>query len=556
MERLSPELVHMVVSHLDNNDRLRFRLVKKSFAIIAASHICEEVVLTIHDKDLAAVRGVAAADHLARNVKTLTYTTSFLSPTPRHNFKSYEMQNESWQRLRAFARDDKHFQSKPVFSPEELKQSYQQYLADSKTQAVNWAHREDYKCLVDALPSFSNLGKVIMSSGHQFSRHLRGRKSAYDDVAHLPDHDPDPHGVRQLEVLLDGLGLHDMKIFDLRAGLLDWRFFDNDAERLFQLYEPLQYLTKIDLYLTIEDFDSEYVYEETLKCRDFLKKGVIKDFLKSLPHLKDLSFQIQGDINDLHPAASLDWIIEPGHKWPKLSAILLEGLDCSRAGIWRILELHKDKLLNFALGDVILDGSWRKLLSDIRHKLDIYDVLIYKQIVGHAEDPPRTVEGWDLGEHEFSFSKMRHSISSYCELNGRSYPDEIPLDMVTVRKYFDSHVREPDMPLDSDSDDDDNDDDENAWGFGDYDEEEEEDEGVEEEEEEEEEEDNEDEEDDDDPQLLAYMNAIDQADGMLDLEQMVAGQIVGGQNIAAQDYGLDDEDDDPNWALLDESFRD
>ncbi|KAI4603829.1 hypothetical protein KJ359_003649 [Pestalotiopsis sp. 9143b] len=445
MDQLSPEIIHIVVSFMELKDRLQFRLVNKNFAFIGRAHVLEEICMSIHSRHLAKMRAVAEESHLARNVRHLIYESRCLNPHPS-SFKSYASEYDMWQQLQRLHPDDKHFQLKPTFSAEQLQQSYQRYLDETKAQASSWARHADYACLAQVMPSFCNLRKVTMSCDNHFNSHRRGTSSVYDDDAHIADYDYDPEGARQFEALLDALGLHEMKIAELQAGMMDWRFFDKEPERLEQLYEPLASLTSIDLVLTVATDDEGGASEsETAECRDVLKKGQIGDLFKSSPSLQLLNFSIQGDLFELQPAASLHWVIPSGHVWPNLREVLLEGIDCSRAAVWSFLELHKDTLVDFAFGEVVLNGSWEKFLADIRSKLYLHDVLIYGRIVGHSEDSRRLLEEWDLVMPEVGPSDMRSSISLYCELGGKNYPDELPLSDDVVRKYFESHVRAPGM---------------------------------------------------------------------------------------------------------------
>ncbi|KAF7534278.1 hypothetical protein G7054_g6387 [Neopestalotiopsis clavispora] len=453
MDRLSPELLHVVVSFLDIKSKLQFRLVNKNFAVIGAAYILPEVAFYLHDKDFAKLKEIAARPIFARNVKKLMYITDQLSRRGESldaYVKEYEFMNAV---LRLDEEKAEHRSKISNLSRDELERHHSRYMEELKAQNFNIQQRRDLTTLLEVLPSFSKLQTVIVSTANQFNSRRFGLSSPYDDCAHDPHYHDPLQGVRELEVMLEALATTKIEIQDLRAGLMNWHFFDKDKERLSQLCSPLINLRNINIHLSLEtDDDGHAAFDEIDDCREVLRKGMLKNFLKSMPGLEELSISFIGDYDEPEAVLSLDWVLDPGFQWPELQSITLEGFDCSRSALWHFLERHRDKLKYLTLSDIVLHGSWYMLLPDIRNKLHLDDVCIYGRLYGYDETEDRIDEPfgphddweeyWYLSAPEAAPDDMRSSISCYCQ---RDYPNVVPLDDDTVSQYFETHVRRDGM---------------------------------------------------------------------------------------------------------------
>ncbi|KAH6660946.1 hypothetical protein BKA67DRAFT_531025 [Truncatella angustata] len=456
MDRLSPELLHIVVLFLDIKDRLNFRLVSKNLSVIAGAHILPEVSFHLHAKDLAKLRGIAANSVLARNVKSLTYFAARLEALPF----TYEQYVHDHQQTIQFSLIDLELTElrkwKLFQSPAQLKAHYETYLEMVASQNALIADQMDRLCLEEVLPSFPNLQQITMSSGHEFYEGRNNPKSVYDGCLRDAHDYAFPPGVAQLEVLLQSLAHHRLSIQELRAGSMSWRFFDKEPDVLSRLFAPLHNLKYIDLVLEIQADDNGVVITDDIsKCRSLLKSGGLRNLLTSMPGLDTLAVAVRGDWEDRKPAASLNWIIAPDHHWPTLSTLVLEGFDCTREDLWKFLELHRNSLSDICLRDVSLTkGSWQKLLPDVRSTLQLQEVCFCGRLSGYPEGSEETAYGWDgsdgasslvevhdLWTPESGPSDMRSSVNCYCRQGGKDYPDELPLSNEVVKKYFESHVR-------------------------------------------------------------------------------------------------------------------
>lgn len=450
MDRLSPELLHIVVLFLDIADRLSFRLVNRDFSVVGAAHILPEATFHLHAEDLANLRAVAANGSMARNVRSLTCFAARLESEPLP-YDDYVTEYKSFMRMDLISPDlteDRRWKSE--LSSAQLRAHYERYLEAIVSQHAIVEDRLDLECLKEVLPSFTNLQSVTMSAGHLFYEGRRKPKTSYDEYIRPPLENGLLAGAEQLEVILEALAYHQITVKDLRAGVMSWRFFERSSSVLDRLFSPLHDLRYIDLVLELEtDDDGNDVTDDTKNCRRLLQRGAARDLLRSLPHLETLSFAIHSDFESQKPAASLDWIIEPGHHWPSLSEVTLEGLDCSEAALTNFLELHKGTLNDMCLRDISLtDGSWKTLLPWIRSNLYLHEPCICGRLSGYStegegldHDLNHPIEIYDLWTFETGPSDMRASVNCYCSKGGEKYPNELPLDQHTIRKYFESHVR-------------------------------------------------------------------------------------------------------------------
>ncbi|KAK9793644.1 hypothetical protein AB5N19_04115 [Seiridium cardinale] len=453
MERLSPELLHIVVSFLDVKDRRQFRLVNKNFSVIAAAHIIPEVSLHLHAKDLEKLRAIAAHGTIARNVQSLTYFAARLE-SPPISFAKYSLEHHTCMQMSLVSPAlTERRRWKMDLTPEQLRAHYEMYLETVSSQDKLVANQADLVCLKEVLPSFTGLRCVTMSSGHHFYEGVINKpKSPYDDCVRDPHEDVFPAGASQCEVLLESLAYHGTKIEQFRAGAMSWRFFDKEPEVISRLFSALGNLKYTELVLMVEtDENGEDVTDDTIKCRDVLeRRGVLKTVFKSMPNLEVLGFAIQGDFESHRRAASLDSIIPASFHWPNLSDLSLEGVDCRQGALLKFLELHHKSLSRVCLQDVTLtDGSWKPVLRGIRSKLYLQEACICGLLCGYIEeeeggdpfhDPDRPTEFYDLWTADRGPNDMRNSINCYCRRGGEDYPDELPLTRDIVNKYFESHV--------------------------------------------------------------------------------------------------------------------
>lgn len=456
MDRLSPELLHIVASFLSTRDAATLRLVCKNYSVIAGAHIIPEVSFYTHAKDLARLRAIAEHPVFSRHVKSLTYFGAVLESPPL-SLEKFLRDHKQSVALREFANMSSpslpDVKWKAELSRPQLEAQYDKYRQLVASQEEIRRNRLVPACLKEVMPKFPNLRLVTMSSGFEFYEggEQRSKASPYDDCVHEAQSRFKPEGCLHLEVLLEALAQSDIRIEHLRAGSLSWRFFEKAPEDLSRFFKPLTNLTYIDLILVTEmDDNGNDINDDLSKCRRSLRSGLVRNLLRSMPRLETLSFAIHSGIEDLGQGARLGDVIQVGHHWPNLSDLSIQNVECNKSDLINFLELHKGSLKSLCLQDIQLtQGSWKNVLPYIRQNLHLDYVCICGTLSGHSEDEGGSNntlycdEQYFLWDPQSGPSDMRSSVNLYCQVGGEAYPDVLPLDKETVRKHYEQYVRRP-----------------------------------------------------------------------------------------------------------------
>ncbi|RYO77890.1 hypothetical protein DL766_006309 [Monosporascus sp. MC13-8B] len=89
MDKLSPEIIHIIASLLSVDDLLNFRLVSMSFADVGAAYLLLEASFRVHEEELERLRAISIHPIFSRNVKSLVNISTAprrFPPPPFHDF--------------------------------------------------------------------------------------------------------------------------------------------------------------------------------------------------------------------------------------------------------------------------------------------------------------------------------------------------------------------------------------------------------------------------------------------------------------------------------------
>ncbi|KAI0476123.1 hypothetical protein GGR56DRAFT_456045 [Xylariaceae sp. FL0804] len=455
MDRVPPEIWHVLCTFLTVDELLNFRLVNKAFADIGAAYMLPEVTFYMHHEELDRLHEISLHPIFSKNVYSLTYFAQALD-CPKVSLQEFLRDHKKDLRWDSKLRERN-------LNTQQLMTEYRKYEDAVERQTTIMNAKLDIAILKEVLPRFPSLRSITMSASNAFyeekwqtqrekplSKIMRGNRM----------YSVHPEGSRPLEALLvaNAKAKCDL-ISSLRAGELHWKFFRKSPAELSRMFRPLANLTEIELLISMESADSGVrEYNATERCRKVMGKGPLRNVLKSMPHLQYLCVEINAmECEDLIKPATLRDLIEPGFRWASLEELIIGGVETDRQELMRVLTTHKDTLKRLCLRDIDLKTtSWRKLLPDIRSKMDLEDACICGEITGHAEDGEEhpdplpewlgdnfgpEYEFWDLSVPEFSQQDMRDSINVYCREGGRRYPDELPLTDEVVEKYFEEYVQ-------------------------------------------------------------------------------------------------------------------
>ncbi|RYP22712.1 hypothetical protein DL765_001562 [Monosporascus sp. GIB2] len=447
MDKLSPEIIHIIASLLSVDDLLNFRLASRSFADVGAAYLLPEVTFYAHEEELERLRAISLHPIFSRNVKSLLYIgDAQMFPPP------------SFQDFVEWAREYNVISERDNLSPNlslsRLVTEYKQVEAVASNQHHVLTSRLDVACLEEVLPRLTSLRMATMSGDSKFQEdwYATPRPSPFNSTVREPYLvAQDYPGGRQLEALALAIASTGCTIEHLRAGTFSWKFFQKDPAELKRMFTPFSNLRGIELDISFyfDGLELKNFRGEAKQLQALLGTGIIRDILSSMPHLQLMSVnasysyrpEVVGSMAPLSPC------FQPGYQWRDLQKLELRRIRCPRQELMSILELHRKTLREICLSRVDLkQTSWRELLPWIRKTLYLHDACICGHLSGTPEDdtnpdaspPDREYFGAFLTES--GPSEVASSINMYCRRGGECYPDEIPLDYNILQKHYDRGV--------------------------------------------------------------------------------------------------------------------
>ncbi|KAH7037425.1 uncharacterized protein B0I36DRAFT_345541 [Microdochium trichocladiopsis] len=464
MDRLSPEMLHMVCSYLSSGDVCNLRLVNRVFAQLGECYLVPDLRFYLHSQELRRLRGIAGHKGVAKHVKSLTYSCDLLDAQDRQHLVSF-----AW----SYAATHCAGRVRDLYEGTELKKFvmdlFRAYEADVQAQEDIIRKGADVDCLREVLPSFTNIRRIAIHANlfpadsyqdptaqSQLTR--KSKKLAIEQLGgHFMDH-LHPLGCRHLESVLTGLtDAHTTSLRSFYAGSLSWRFFDRDAAEVVRLLKPLRNIQHLELVIEAA-LDPHYSLRESVaQCRRTMgsRRGhPLREALKSMPRLMTLKISFahsrSGDMDSPWFAADLADVIEPGHSWANLRELYLQGIDTTRQVLMDTIRQHNGRLQKLSLEDIGLrNTSWHKLVPDIRQQIHLQDFSVSGVLMGQAEGDSSSMDSslrttsaveqlptecWTLPREEdkyvdYSLLVLKESINDYCRLGGQQYPGECPLTM-------------------------------------------------------------------------------------------------------------------------------
>ncbi|KAJ1335679.1 F-box/TPR repeat protein Pof3 [Microdochium nivale] len=477
MDRLSPEILHMVCNYLSGSDICNFRLANRTLAHFGECYLIPDVRFYLHGEELRRLRGIAGHKVLAQHVKSLTYSCDLLDAQDQQHLVSF-----AW----SYAATHCAGRVRDLYDGTELKKFvmdlYRAYEADVQAQEDIIRTEADIQCLKEVLPSFTSVRRIAIhanlahndsldqpatlpSAYTQSKRH--GKKLAIEQLGgHFMDH-LHPLGCRHTESVLSGLtDAHAATLQSFYAGSLSWRFFDRDAAEVVQLLRPLRNIKHLELVIE-SALDPHFSLRESVaQCRRVMgsRRGhPLREALKSMRRLTTLKISFahsrsgSGDTDSPPLAADLADVLEPGYRWENLRELHLQGVDASRHALVDILQRHRGSLEKLSLEDCGLQNtSWHRFLPDVRRHTILRDFQVSGVLQGRSEEDAaaaaadhhiRTTqsslagpkkgllplsERWCLprdGDKYVDYPSLvlKESINDYCRLGGQLYSGECPI---------------------------------------------------------------------------------------------------------------------------------
>ncbi|KAL8642841.1 MAG: hypothetical protein Q9226_008461, partial [Calogaya cf. arnoldii] len=366
LDRLAPELQHMIFAAADTGDVPNLRLTCKSLGAIGLEYLLPEVELLFTPKSFDRLRGISEHPTLGRHVKSLVYRVDSLKICA--NILEWYQQIPQMTYLRfclgPSARawlHKKWIQFQQIWEQQERIRQKDFGGADIVTMMANLPALEHV--------AVSNYYDVTQSSAEGTYPQSRTYK-AYEDVLGNPvgelfyDH---PTAVPQLLSVLRALDHSKLALKSLCFGLADWHLFA-DNEFIDLAKKTLSSLTSLKMRMALNVRDKGHYLR-------LCTRGQLLAFLRSLPSLQRLDF-LCDSFGDSGKLAKFRTIFGTA-VWTHLHTISLHDLKVSQHDLNHFFKRHVKtlKVVHLALTK-LRGGSWPKLWVSIRDSLDLIDLTL------------------------------------------------------------------------------------------------------------------------------------------------------------------------------------
>lgn len=453
-----PDILYIICSLLDIKDLRRFRLCGHAFAAAAAPFVHRRLVVYPHKRDLDMLRRLSLDPVAAPNVRNLVYVGHVLQ-RPKLDFEAFQWQFDGARKMKRMLVDYRARNAGRAFSGpalvetvrspaqieamalDDVRAMYREYCDTIVDQDFMLTHDLDTATLLEAVPRFTSLREFTFSSYWEF--HPKGAKTPFDGCLLFPGPTPPPRGSREAMAFLEAAAKltaasisGSTKLESLTLGLLSWRFFEQDdtaflARALHTCRDLTTFRVCIDTgmkerplgndawappadYDPDEDRDEEHHFgTEVAECSRVMAGGMLREFLRHLPHLETLQVSFLYNSADFEFPALLGDVIQPRHRWDMLTSLKLENVACERQELLSLLRRHRDTLEALALHSIALRStSWLVLLPQIRkHMTGLVSVSIGGELFGRDERDMDD-EYWDLNRDIYA-SELKFDINRY-----------------------------------------------------------------------------------------------------------------------------------------------
>ncbi|KAI0885110.1 uncharacterized protein GGS22DRAFT_138997 [Annulohypoxylon maeteangense] len=420
MDSMIPEILYIICSYLEIEDVRRFRLCCRAFADAAACFVHREVIFYLHETDLEMLRCISLHPIASKNVRSLVYIGHTLGPD-KQSIEAFCQDYELIRMADKVAAEQSNEPLPPRLSDHQLLEFYKRYEHAFEQEQKVVGNNEDISCIKEVVSRFTALQELVMSNGFWFRKGLT--KTPFEGIIARPGSHLMPEGCRQLDSVLNAVFESNIKLKKLTAGELSWQFFQRPPAELKRTMPFYSDLTCLQLCIDVGMIESNAgpgtlwditTGTEVPQCRQLLKTGLLRDFIKSLTQLQTLYVVFNWHSEEHGYAASLEDIMEPKHTWEHLESLTLGNITCERQDLMSMLKRHKNTLEDLCLRDVRLRStSWQVLLPKIRKTMNLYDACICGEVRGQRESPPHEEEFWNLEMPDEFEEPLRDDVNDY-----------------------------------------------------------------------------------------------------------------------------------------------
>ena len=358
LNRLPPEVLHMICEELCEEEIPALRLQCKYLCEVATPHFLRSVQVRFKKTSIESLLELSKHPVLSHNVETILYEPNMVEKksrlaweeSTRHFFRftdrisgvppppKQSASERAWRLFHRTLRKVMKNEEKPM-TQDELDLAwpiYQKYLQEQDIM-IN----QDYATgdLRQAFQGFPNLTTVYINYAWGLWTGYDA-PNPYEDglckaVGRASDDDDTVRGLKVLMPLLRMLTRADLGLLSLRVGSLNWRFFEqlgDDGDRAIFFQELKQLVKSLkDFRLVITtwtdikaDDASDFEDEEIQECREYLANGVLGRLLAAAPDLRKLG--VYFDAYEIRCPIDFKYLVLDTH-WPRLHTINLDSVD-------------------------------------------------------------------------------------------------------------------------------------------------------------------------------------------------------------------------------------
>lgn len=446
IDKLPPELVHMICAYLKPTELANLRLVSRLAAPIALEYIVPEAHLILAKDSFEQLKALAKHPIASNYVTSLFFEADKLGVLPRKHWEQivagpqYVAEIEglrmrgrpchhaSERSLRTYKRELSKLSATPRhhYTEEQMDHAFGKYCDFIHFQQDSQEVVAQEKEVAEAMKHFPHLKEIIMAT-QSCARSWTPRLSKTFESAFCNYYDDDqretnsePLGLQPMRSLLLGAHHAGLKVEDLQCGAVSWRILEQDAETFTRMIDSLSKLKYLRLEFATGDaeFDGRWTELEIELCSTYLEGGRLRDFVTAAPDLQYL--QIGFQCNEPTWPTYLKHAVGE-HHWPSLTTVKLKMIGTSEDELVSFCTRHAGTLKSLHLTSVgLVDGEWFSAFHRMRKVLTL-DTM---EVAGRLEGLDEGLD-FEVGSDEYC-PELKLGIEAY--FLGPFSHDEASLD--------------------------------------------------------------------------------------------------------------------------------
>ncbi|KAL8948801.1 MAG: hypothetical protein Q9222_005046 [Ikaeria aurantiellina] len=400
MDRLPPELLHLVLDALPPKDLLNLRLTCKMFADMSASHLLSQCELMFTLSSFQRLKQISQHPIYSQHVKSLVYYADTLKkhhdedewyralwdqlsinrnqhpsigPKPNHDASERE-----WRTYRRNV--DKFTKPEGQYTRQQLKAAWKEHCTIWRIQQRLRKMNFGEDMMIAAIARFPNLKHISLSNfldlDYESDAVERLYKPTLEDVMGDGGYDHSC-GVPQFFSLLRGVQQANISLESLAVASISWEMFcvsDEELGLMRSVFRPLKRF-KLSVLTSQENgwHDPDEPIDNVMQdddedCIKFLRRGRVADLMSSMTEVR--AFDLCFNSNEM-----IAFPFAPTYKiltYPNLTEISFNNLYAEADNLLDFFMRHAQTLRSVHVANFTLEsGSWLDVFHGMRNTLHL-----------------------------------------------------------------------------------------------------------------------------------------------------------------------------------------